>query len=102
VQSYTARTKQLKRLLPQAVHLKQNEANLMIIDGLNIEIWPMKSVREMYIAQECRPAPLHALIQNATHRSEQWTSSRFNMTPEQLSNNTFRVIDRFTAETVTA
>lgn len=98
----TARTRHQGDLLPQAVYLRHSEANHIVINDMRIDIWLMKSVRQMYSLQEFSPPALDPQIQDVTHRDEPWALERWNMTDEQVSGKTFRAIQRFTGAKETA
>jgi hypothetical protein len=102
IQNYTPRTKRLPNPLPKAIYLKQSDVNHITINGLQVDVWLMKSVREVYGPEEFTPAALEVHIQNVAHRPEQWARNRYDLTPEQVSTKTFRVLNRFTGEIETA
>jgi hypothetical protein len=103
IQKYTKRTKQTKEPLPTAIFLKQSDMNTVTIDGLEIEIWLLKSVREVYEAGEYVPEPLQSELQDVTDRPEEWAREQYNIR-EQVPGTgmTVRVVQRFTGEKATA
>ncbi|KAF2823828.1 hypothetical protein CC86DRAFT_265506, partial [Ophiobolus disseminans] len=102
IQVHTARTTDHRNSLPQAVYLKQSEVNHVVINGIRIDIWLMKSVRQIYGEQDFTPSELNPRIQDLAHRLEPWAQQRWNLTEERVSAKTFRVIHRFTGEKDTA
>jgi hypothetical protein len=102
IQKYTKRTKQSKKPLPKAIFLKQFEVNTVTVDGLEIDIWLLKPVRDVYEAGQFVPEPLEHEAQDVTNRTEEWAREQYNMTREQVSTMTFRVVQRFTGEKATA
>jgi hypothetical protein len=103
IQKYTKRTKQTKEPLPTAIFLKQSDMNTVTIDGLEIEIWLLKSVREVYEAEEYVPEPLQSELQDVTDRPEEWAREQYNISERVLGTGmTVRVVQRFTGEKATA
>lgn len=102
IQAYTNRTKNKTGALPQAIHMKQASANHIIVNGLHIDIWLLKSVRDVYPRKTFTPEPLKDHLQNVAHRPEQWAHNRYFLGEEQVSARSYQVIERFTGEMQTA
>jgi hypothetical protein len=85
LQNYTKRTKLLLNPLPKAIYLEQSVVNHIVMNGLQVDVWFMKSVREAYKPEEITLEPLEVHIQNVAHRSEQWARNRYSPTGEQVS-----------------
>jgi serine/threonine protein kinase len=102
IQNYTLRTKKNPDLFPQAIYLQQTSANNININGLEVDIWLMKSVQEIYDRHEFTPGPLQASIQDVTQRPEEWARNQYFRTQNQVSAKSFRVIGRFTGQIQTA
>ncbi|CAO2649517.1 Nn.00g069020.m01.CDS01 [Neocucurbitaria sp. VM-36] len=102
IQAFTNRTKKNKGPLPHAVHLKTSTVNRISIKGLLLDIWVLKSVREVYPTSVFDPEPLQYHLQDVTRRPEQWARDRYILSSEHVSANSFRVVERFTSEVGTA
>jgi hypothetical protein len=102
VQNYTKRMKRRPSPLPKIIYLEQSVVNYIVINGLQVDVWLMKSVREAYKPGYVTLEPLEAEVQNVAHRPEQWARNRYSPAGEQVSAKSIRVIDRFTGETQTA
>ncbi|KAG9195977.1 hypothetical protein G6011_01098 [Alternaria panax] len=102
IQLSTPRTQKLLNQLPQAVHLRQNLVNLVLINGLRVEIFMLKTVRELYPAQNYQLLELPPNLQEVAHRPEAWAQDRYLQRSEQVSGNTYRVLERFTGKIETA
>jgi hypothetical protein len=102
VQNYTKRMKRRPSPLPKVIYLEQSVVNQIVINELQVDVWLMKSVRQIYKSGDITLEPLEAEVQNVAHRPEQWARNRYSPIGEQVSASSIRVIDRFTGETQTA
>lgn len=102
IQLSTPRTRKLSGQLPQAVHLRQNLVNHVLINGLRIEIFMLKTVRGLYPIQDYQLLELRPQLQEVVHRPETWAQDRYLQRPDQISTNTYRVLERFTGNIETA
>jgi serine/threonine protein kinase len=102
IQISTPRTRKLPTQLPQAIHLRQNLANHIIVSGLRVDICMLKMVREVFPIQIFDPADLRPQLQAVAHRPEAWARDRYIKCPEQISANSYRVLERFTGKIETA
>lgn len=102
IQKYTFRTKKYQYPLPHAIHLQQLTVNHITINGLEVDIWLMKSVRNIFEAQDSTPGTLQASIQDVMRRPEEWARNQSLMTQTQVSAKSFRIIGRFTGQIQTA
>lgn len=98
IQNDTTRTRKWQDQLPTTVYLKQGELNVITIKSCRVDVWLMKSVREVFGPRDYVPPRLDARLQNVAHRGEPWALDRYIMTPELVSRKTVRVIDRFAGE----
>ncbi|KAL5121605.1 hypothetical protein ACEQ8H_000291 [Pleosporales sp. CAS-2024a] len=88
--------------LPHIAFLDQAKVNTVTVDGLRIEIWLLKSVRDVHGPDDFVDTQLNLHLQDVSQRPEAWAQRRFILTNEQVSGKTFRVIERFTGEKMTA
>ncbi|CAN9398102.1 unnamed protein product [Alternaria alternata] len=102
IQLSTPRTRKLSSQLPQAVHLRQNLVNHVLINGLRVEIFMLKTVRGLYPIQDYQLLELRPQLQEVVHRPETWARDRYLQRPDQISTNTYRVLERFTGNIETA
>ncbi|KAH7340025.1 hypothetical protein BKA66DRAFT_434926 [Pyrenochaeta sp. MPI-SDFR-AT-0127] len=102
IQAYTNRTKQNKVPLPHAVHLKQASVNRVIVNQLQIDIWILKSVHQVYPTSVFTPEPLMDRLQDFTSRSENWAHDRYLLGSQQVSAHSYRVVEQFTGAVQTA
>ncbi|KAF1839063.1 hypothetical protein BDW02DRAFT_275057 [Decorospora gaudefroyi] len=102
IQASTARTRRLPNRFPQAVHLRQDVVNEATVHGLQVDFWLLKTVREVYPIQVFWPQELHAELQDVASRPEDWARDQYILSQEQVSANSFRVVERFTAKVQTA
>jgi hypothetical protein len=102
IQLSTPRTRKVPNQLPQAVHLRQSLVNHVSVNGLRVDIFMLKTVREVYPIQTFRPVELRPQLQEVTHRLEAWAHDRYLQRPEQVSVNSYRVLERFTGKIGTA
>jgi hypothetical protein len=101
IQKYTGRTKG-RNNYPSAIFLEQSAVNRITAEGMQIDVWLMKSVSEAYRPKDFTLPPLQAGLQNVAHRPEDWARDRYMQIGEQISTKTIRIIDRFTGESHTA
>ncbi|KAJ4367055.1 hypothetical protein N0V83_007585 [Neocucurbitaria cava] len=101
IQAYTNRTKKKKDPLPHAIHLKSSTINHISIKGLGVEIWLLKSVREVYPTSVFNPEPLQYHLQDVARRPEHWARDRYVLSSEQVSTHSYRAVERFTSEVQT-
>ncbi|CAN9380687.1 unnamed protein product [Alternaria alternata] len=102
IQLSTPRTRKLSSQLPQAIHLRQNLVNHVLINGLRVEIFMLKTVRGLYPIQDYQLLELCPQLQEVVHRPETWARDRYLQRPDQISTNTYRVLERFTGNIETA
>lgn len=102
IQLSTPRTRKVPNQLPQAVHLRQSLVNHVSVNGLRVDIFMLKTVREVHPIQTFRLAELRPQLQEVTHRLEAWAHDRHLQRPEQVSVNTYRILERFTGKIETA
>jgi serine/threonine protein kinase len=62
----------------------------------------LKAVREVYPTQTFWPVELRPQLQEVTHRPEAWARNRHLQHSQQISTNTYRVLERFTGKVETA
>ncbi|KAL6708143.1 hypothetical protein ACN47E_003327 [Coniothyrium glycines] len=86
---------------PEAVYLEQDSVNHAMIHGLQIDIWLLKTVRQVYPTKISEPAVLPS-VQDVSQRTETWAQQRYMLGRVQVSSNSIRVIERFTGNTHTA
>jgi hypothetical protein len=101
IQDVTSRTRKLRTRLPHAIHLQQDVVNRVNVNGLNIDVWLLKTVREVYPSQVFWPSELLAEIQDFARRPEEWARDVYIMR-EQVSAKSYRVLQRFTGKVETA
>jgi hypothetical protein len=101
IQDITSRTRKLRDRLPHAIHLRQDVVNRANINGLDVDIWILKTVWEVYHTQVFLPQELSAELQDVARRPEQWARDRY-ITKERVSANSRRVLERFTGKIATA
>ncbi|KAI4608200.1 hypothetical protein J4E80_009208 [Alternaria sp. BMP 0032] len=88
---------------PQAIYLRQNLVNHVFVNGLRVDIFMLKAVRELYAMETAfLPSELHSHLQDVTHRPEAWARNRYLPLSEKVSANTCRVLERFTGKIETA
>jgi hypothetical protein len=102
IQLSTPRTRKLSSQLTQAVHLRQNLVNHVLINGLRVEIFMLKTVRGLYPIQDYQLLELRPQLQEVVHRPETWARDRYLQRPDRISTNTYRVLERFTGNIETA
>jgi hypothetical protein len=102
IQNYTTRTMRTLNPLPAAIHLNQTVVNHITVQGLVVDIWLMKHVRDAYEPGDFKAALLHPEAQDVTRRRETWAMNRYLLTPHRVSGSSYRVIERFTGEVQTA
>jgi serine/threonine protein kinase len=102
IQQGTNRTRKLQTQLPHAIHLRQDIANHAVVNGLQIDFWLLKSVRDVYPTKTYQAPELHAKLQDVSRRSEAWTQDRYIMSNSQVSARSHKVQERFTGVIETA
>lgn len=95
IQRLIPRIKDLGKQVPAMTFLKQSGVNIVTIHDFRIDIWFMKSVRQVYGPNDFVPWQLDPAVQDVADRPEQWARDRFIATAEQVSAQTVAVIDRF-------
>ncbi|KNG48333.1 hypothetical protein DDE82_007871 [Stemphylium lycopersici] len=96
LQKSTHRTQKLEIQLPHAIYLRRDRVNRIIVDGLQADIWLLKSVRELYPSQTFELPELQARLQNVSSRDEIWAQDRHILIDEQVSTQSHRAVERFT------
>ena len=106
IRNPTKRTKKSHDQIPHAVHLSQDSVNYAVIKDLRIDIWLLKTAREALFNHEFPPeVPLPQLqkeLQDVTLRPEPWAREQYIFRTGQVSANSRRVLQRFTAVTQNA
>lgn len=102
IQVLSNRTKKNLNPLPHAIHLQQDSVNYATINGLRLDIWLLKTVREAYTVKAFEPQPLYHSLQDVALRPEIWARDRYIVGRERVSTRSFRVVERFTGEIQTA
>jgi len=99
LQKYTSRTKKNKINYPQAVYLDRTRINVVEACGMRIEAWFLHDASQVaQLYPTFQPDPLIPQVQEIEDRLEQWAQHRYIMPnqPDQVSSNSFVVIQRFT------
>ncbi|KAH4955624.1 hypothetical protein HBI82_055530 [Parastagonospora nodorum] len=95
IQLSTRRKKDQGKQVPAMTFLKQSGVNIITIHDFQIDVWLMKSVRQVHGPKDFVPLPLDPSVQDVSDRPEQWARDRFIATTKQVSAQTVGVIDRF-------
>lgn len=102
IRDYKPTSKRQPNPLPKALYLKQSGVNTVTVKTMHFNIWLLKSAQEACRPGNFYPSMIPANVQDVTNRSEQWARNRYDMTEEQVSTKTFRVINRYTGDKETA
>ena len=95
IQLPTQRKTDKGKQVPIMTFLKQSDVNIITIRDFQIDIWLMKSVRQVHGPNDFVLHPILPVFQDVADRPEQWARDRFIATTEQVSAQTVGVIDRF-------
>lgn len=108
IQKYTNRTMKQHVNMPQALYLDISRVNHVHVHGLQIDIWLIKTVKDILASEpDYHEARLREDLQNIDGRREVWAQRVYIRARDadqvsKISTNSYRMIQRFTGDTVTA
>ncbi|KAF1933774.1 uncharacterized protein M421DRAFT_1145 [Didymella exigua CBS 183.55] len=98
LQKPTPRTRKFKDPFPHVLYLNQTGLNRVVVQDVQIDIWLTKNPREVITSEDYQPDLVEQPLQNVQHRLEDWAQSHYLPGSNQVSNNSFSVLQRFTGQ----
>lgn len=99
LQKPTPRMRKFKNPFPHLLYLNQSEVNRVVIQDLYVDVWLLKTPREVITSEEYQADPVELPVQQMHGRKEDWAQSQYLPSSDQVSNRSFAVLHRFTGQT---
>lgn len=102
LQKPSARTRRSEHALPHVLYLNQNGSNHVAVREIQMDIWLMKTPREVITSEREQADNVDLSLQDVSTRNEEWAGSQYIRTGTQVSNQSHAVRQRFTGKVMVA
>ena len=103
LQKLPTRTRRPKNPFPHVLYLDSRTSNHVAVRDVQMNIWLLKSPREITTSEHRQPDPIDSNLQDVSSRDEEWAQQQYILlSNSQISNQSHAVLQRFTGRVMVA